>query len=97
MVVACLAEVAQDMGSPIAGYVDVILLLPIFLSNFWIINGVYKNILLIFETLCHTLQRVMPMVLKELVSSEGTNRRNAAFCVGELCKNGGESTLKYPS
>ncbi|GLT71068.1 hypothetical protein SLA2020_431100 [Shorea laevis] len=61
MVVACLAEVAQDMGSPIAGYVD----------------------------------RVMPMVLKELVSSEGTNRRNAAFCVGELCKNGGESTLKY--
>ncbi|XP_062176605.1 uncharacterized protein LOC133881643 [Alnus glutinosa] len=61
MVVACLAEVAQDMGSPIAGYVD----------------------------------RVMPMVLKELVSSEGTNRRNAAFCVGELCKNGGESTLKH--
>ena len=26
MVVACLAEVAQDMGGPIAGYVDVILL-----------------------------------------------------------------------
>jgi hypothetical protein len=26
MVVACLAEVAQDMGAPIAGYVDVILL-----------------------------------------------------------------------
>lgn len=25
MVVACLAEVAQDMGAPIAGYVDVIL------------------------------------------------------------------------
>lgn len=24
MVVACLAEVAQDMGAPIAGYVDVI-------------------------------------------------------------------------
>ncbi|KAG6651912.1 importin-4 [Carya illinoinensis] len=61
MVVACLAEVAQDMGSPIAGYVD----------------------------------RVMPLVLKELTSSEATNRRNAAFCVGELCKNGGESALKY--
>ncbi|KAF3968116.1 hypothetical protein CMV_007971 [Castanea mollissima] len=61
MVVACLAEVAQDMGPPIAGYVD----------------------------------RVMPIVLKELASSEATNRRNAAFCVGELCKNGGESTLKY--
>ncbi|KAJ4710372.1 ARM repeat superfamily protein [Melia azedarach] len=61
MVVACLAEVAQDMGAPIAGYVD----------------------------------RVMPLVLKELASSEATNRRNAAFCVGELCKNGAESALKY--
>ncbi|KAJ0095362.1 hypothetical protein Patl1_15768 [Pistacia atlantica] len=61
MVVACLAEVAQDMGAPIAGYVD----------------------------------RVMPLVLKELASSEATNRRNAAFCVGELCKNGGELSLKY--
>ncbi|RVW43470.1 Importin-4 [Vitis vinifera] len=61
MVVACLAEVAQDMGAPIAGYVDAL----------------------------------MPLVLKELASSEATNRRNAAFCVGELCKNGGESTLKY--
>ncbi|KAJ7946616.1 ARM repeat superfamily protein [Quillaja saponaria] len=61
MVVACLAEVAQDMGSPIAGYVD----------------------------------RVMPLVLKELASSEATNRRNAAFCVGELCKNGGDSALRY--
>lgn len=38
----------------------------------------------------------MPMVLKELSSSDATNRRNAAFCVGELCKNGGVSTLKYP-
>jgi polyhydroxyalkanoate synthesis regulator protein len=63
MVVACLAEVAQDMGPPIAGYVD----------------------------------RVMPTILKELASSEATNRRNAAFCVGEMCKNGGESTLKYYS
>uniref|UniRef100_A0A1D1ZIV0 Putative importin subunit beta-4 n=1 Tax=Anthurium amnicola TaxID=1678845 RepID=A0A1D1ZIV0_9ARAE len=61
MVVACLAEVAQEMGSPIAGYVD----------------------------------KVMPLVLKELASSEATNRRNAAFCVGELCKNGGPTTLKY--
>ncbi|MQL91136.1 hypothetical protein Taro_023748 [Colocasia esculenta] len=61
MVVACLAEVAQDMGSPIAGYVD----------------------------------KVMPLVLKELASSDATNRRNAAFCVGELCKNGGPPTLKY--
>ncbi|XP_021824580.1 importin-4 [Prunus avium] len=61
MVVACLAEVAQDMGAPIAGYID----------------------------------RVMPLVLKELASSDATNRRNAAFCVGELCKNGGEGTLKY--
>lgn len=26
MVVACLAEVAQDMGAPISGYVDVIYL-----------------------------------------------------------------------
>ncbi|KAE9591890.1 hypothetical protein Lal_00039067 [Lupinus albus] len=61
MVVACLAEVAQNMGSPIADYVD----------------------------------RVMSLVLKELASSEATNRRNAAFCVGELCKNGGDSALKY--
>ncbi|XP_062077299.1 uncharacterized protein LOC133782115 [Humulus lupulus] len=61
MVVACLAEVAQDMGAPIAGYVD----------------------------------RLMPLVLKELASSDPTNRRNAAFCVGELCRNGGDGTLKY--
>ncbi|XVE91916.1 hypothetical protein REPUB_Repub01dG0052500 [Reevesia pubescens] len=61
MVVACLAEVAQDMGAPIASYID----------------------------------RLMPLVLKELSSSSATNRRNAAFCAGELAKNGGESTLKY--
>lgn len=61
MVVACLAEVAQHMGAPIAGYIDA----------------------------------VMPLVLKELLSSVATNRRNAAFCVGELCKNGGDSVLKY--
>lgn len=41
-------------------------------------------------------QSLMPLVLKELASSEATNRRNAAFCVGELCKNGGESSLRYP-
>lgn len=38
----------------------------------------------------------MPLVLKELASSDATNRRNAAFCVGELCKNGGAIALKYP-
>ncbi|XP_031381513.1 importin-4 isoform X1 [Punica granatum] len=61
MVVATLAEVAQNMGAPISAYVD----------------------------------RVMPLVIKELLSSEATNRRNAAFCVGELCKNGGEPTLRF--
>ncbi|GFY89349.1 ARM repeat superfamily protein [Actinidia rufa] len=61
MVVACLAEVAQHMGAPIAGYIDT----------------------------------VTPLVLKELASPVATNRRNAAFCVGELCKNGGDSALKY--
>ncbi|KAL8520951.1 hypothetical protein ACS0TY_011484 [Phlomoides rotata] len=38
---------------------------------------------------------VMHLVLKELGSPEATNRRNAAFCVGELCKNGVNSVLKY--
>lgn len=61
MVVATLAEVAQNMGPPIAGYVDA----------------------------------VMPLALKELVSSDATNRRNAAFCVGEFCRNGGEVALKF--
>lgn len=61
MVVATLAEVAQEMGAPISAYVD----------------------------------RIMPLVLKELASAEATNRRNAAFCVGELCKNGGAAALKY--
>lgn len=37
----------------------------------------------------------MPLVLKELASSDATNRRNAAFCVGEICKNGGAAALKY--
>lgn len=61
MVVATLAEVAQEMGAPISAYVD----------------------------------KIMPLVLKELASSEATNRRNAAFCVGEICKNGGAAALKY--
>ncbi|CAM8919178.1 unnamed protein product [Rhodiola kirilowii] len=61
MVVACIAEIAQNMGVPISGYVD----------------------------------SVMPLVLKELASSDATNRRNAAFCAGELCRNGGEQSLKY--
>lgn len=45
---------------------------------------------------CACPQSVMPLVLKELASSEATNRRNAAFCVGELCKNAVDSTLRYP-
>ncbi|VAI07519.1 unnamed protein product [Triticum turgidum subsp. durum] len=61
MVVATLAEVAQEMGAPISAYVD----------------------------------KIMPLALKELASSEATNRRNAAFCVGELCKNSGAAALKY--
>ncbi|KAL8237487.1 hypothetical protein R6Q59_018568 [Mikania micrantha] len=61
MVVECVAEVAQNMGAPISGYVN----------------------------------PLMPFVLKELDSPSATNRRNAAFCVGELCKNGGDCSLKY--
>lgn len=61
MVIACLAEVAQEIGSAIVPYIDVI----------------------------------MPLAIKELGSGDATNRRNAAFCVGELCKNGGEVALKY--
>ncbi|CAL5377844.1 unnamed protein product [Camellia sinensis] len=61
MVVACLAEVAQHMGPPIAGYIDA----------------------------------VMPLVLKELASPVATNRRNAAFCIGELCKNGEHFLYNY--
>ncbi|KAL8171431.1 hypothetical protein V2J09_023235 [Rumex salicifolius] len=38
---------------------------------------------------------VMPLVVKELMSSDATNRRNAAFCAGEFCKNGGDAALKY--
>lgn len=44
---------------------------------------------------CIIFQALMPLVLKELASPEATNRRNAAFCAGELCKNGGDSALKY--
>ncbi|GFP99204.1 probable importin subunit beta-4 [Phtheirospermum japonicum] len=38
---------------------------------------------------------LMPLVLKELGSPDSTNRRNGAFCAGELCKNGGNSALKH--
>ncbi|XP_015062206.1 importin-4 [Solanum pennellii] len=41
------------------------------------------------------IDTVMSLVLKELASADATNRRNAAFCVGELCKNGGDAALKY--
>ncbi|KAI5071652.1 hypothetical protein GOP47_0013903 [Adiantum capillus-veneris] len=61
MVVASLAEVAQEIGPAIIPYIDAI----------------------------------MPLAIKELGSTEPTNRRNAAFCVGELCKNGGDTSLKY--
>ncbi|CAI0431289.1 unnamed protein product [Linum tenue] len=81
MVVASLAEVAQNMGAPIGGYVD------------------FAYFLLPFAPIClkgdSFLQRLMHLVLKELASSDATNRRNAAFCVGELCKNGGELSVKY--
>ncbi|KAE9448305.1 hypothetical protein C3L33_19802, partial [Rhododendron williamsianum] len=79
MVVACLAEVAQHMGAPIAGYIDVV-------------SQESMTSCLIAPCICVA---VMPLVLKELLSSVATNRRNAAFCVGELCKNGGDSVLKY--
>ncbi|WCJ22641.1 ARM repeat superfamily protein [Euphorbia peplus] len=43
------------------------------------------------------VDRLMRIVLRELTSSrQPTEEINAAFCVGELCKNGGESALKYP-
>ncbi|KAL2650159.1 hypothetical protein R1flu_018287 [Riccia fluitans] len=61
MAVACVAEVAKEIGPAIVPYVDV----------------------------------VMPIVLKELSSSDATNRRNAAYCAGELCLHGGEKSLPY--
>lgn len=91
MVVATLAEVAQEMGAPIAAYVDV---------RFLAFLNVYE--FLPFQCLLSycffwILQKIMPLVLKELASSDATNRRNAAFCVGEMCKNGGAAALKYVS
>ncbi|KAJ7524276.1 hypothetical protein O6H91_18G084800 [Diphasiastrum complanatum] len=62
MVIACIAEVAREIGPAITAYVE----------------------------------SVMPVAIKDLSSTEATNRRNAAFCVGELCKNGGEKALQYP-
>ncbi|KAJ7247679.1 hypothetical protein O6H91_Y377800 [Diphasiastrum complanatum] len=61
MVIACIAEVAREIGPAITAYVE----------------------------------SVMPVAIKDLSSTEATNRRNAAFCVGELCKNGGEKALQY--
>lgn len=43
------------------------------------------------------VQITMPIALKELASPDATNRRNAAYCIGELCKNGGEVALQYPN
>ncbi|KAK8486624.1 hypothetical protein V6N11_061183 [Hibiscus sabdariffa] len=40
------------------------------------------------------VDRLMPLVLKELASSSATNKRNTTFCVEELTKNGGEPTLE---
>lgn len=42
------------------------------------------------------VQLTMPIAIKELAAPDATNRRNAAYCCGELCKNGGEVALKYP-
>jgi hypothetical protein len=88
MVVATLAEVAQGMGAPISAYVDVC---------FYVLeNHFLFPFLCPLSALSHLhLQKIMPLVLKELASSEATNRRNAAFCVGEMCKNGGAAALKY--
>ncbi|KAG6541698.1 hypothetical protein Mapa_016963 [Marchantia paleacea] len=41
------------------------------------------------------IDTVMPIALKELSSPEPTNRRNAAYCVGELCLHGGETAKLY--
>lgn len=90
MVVACLAEVAQEMGAPISTYVDVRKLHVL-------CNNILHIVCIFVDFMNDTIaQRVMPLILKELGSSEATNRRNAAFCVGEFCKNGGAATLKYP-
>lgn len=94
MVVASLAEVAQHMGAPIANYIDVNFF---FFFNFYIDPLFYCFCTFVIHSEHYImLQVVMPLVLKELASPEPTNRRNAAFCAGELCKNGGESVLKYP-
>jgi hypothetical protein len=87
MVVATLAEVAQEMGAPISAYVDVCLYFS--LNKHAILSHLNA-----YSYLNH-LQKIMPLALKELASSDATNRRNAAFCVGELCKNGGAAALRY--
>ncbi|KAL9246199.1 hypothetical protein vseg_019764 [Gypsophila vaccaria] len=47
------------------------------------------------QPIAEYVDMVMPLAVKELLSSDATNRRNAAFCVGEFCRNGGEAALKY--
>lgn len=94
MVVACLAEVAQDMGPPISSYIEVIIRKILFCFRSDQVS--FEESLDLFSVLYACVQRVMPLALKELASSDGTNRRNAAFCVGELCRNGGVAALKYP-
>ncbi|CAM6009508.1 unnamed protein product [Sphagnum balticum] len=61
MAVACVAEVAKEIGTAIIPYLDT----------------------------------SMPIAIKELASPDATNRRNGAYCVGELCRNGGEKALQY--
>lgn len=96
--VACLAEVAQDMGAPIAAYVDVTSCDLIACTyHVAIFSGMSVISIYICGIASIVFQGVMPLVLKELSSSSSTNRRNAAFCAGELCKNGGISSLKYSS
>ncbi|EFJ36956.1 hypothetical protein SELMODRAFT_140759 [Selaginella moellendorffii] len=41
------------------------------------------------------IPRVMPVALQELRSAEAANRRNAAYCVGQLCKNGGVKAEEF--
>ncbi|XP_038984750.1 probable importin subunit beta-4 isoform X3 [Phoenix dactylifera] len=96
MVVACLAEVAQEMGAPISSYVDVGSLLRYSFIRCLAIFSIYlRELFTVTFIVINYYQRIMSLVLKELASSEATNRRNAAFCVGEICKNGGAPTLKY--
>lgn len=98
MVVATLAEVAQHMGAPIGGYIDVKfrnLVNWLFFCPLQYTHTLFLIVLHLNWGILIMLQTVMSLVLKELASADATNRRNAAFCVGELCKNGGDAALKY--